>query len=68
MDLRARFAMVRIDQLIKLPQMLIGVLYLIFAAETVTTRLGTTVAVHLRDLDVADPTDQTTYYLYLPKR
>jgi hypothetical protein len=68
MDLRARIALVRIGQLIKLPQMRIGVPYLIFAAETVTTRLGTTVTVHLRDLDVSDPTDQTTYDLYLPKR
>jgi hypothetical protein len=43
--------------------MRIGAQYLIFAAETVTTRLGTTVAVHLRDLEMCDPFDKSTYYM-----
>jgi hypothetical protein len=68
MDLKARFARARIGQLIKIPQMRIGAPYLIFAAERVTTRLGTTVAVHLRDMEKGNPFDESTYYLYMPKR
>jgi hypothetical protein len=64
MDLVASFAMVRMGQLIKVHQMKVGVPYVIFGAETVTTRLGTTVAPHLRDTQDADQ----TYFLYLPKR
>jgi hypothetical protein len=56
MDLATRFAMVRLGQLIKVHQMRIGVAYIIFAAETVTTRLGTTVAVHLHDPETAEHT------------
>jgi hypothetical protein len=44
--------------------MKVGVPYAIFGAEAVTTRLGSTVAVLLRDHH--DP--QKTYFLYLPKR
>jgi hypothetical protein len=44
--------------------MQIGVHYNIFGAEYVTTRLGSTVAVHLRD----ERNPAQTYYLYLPKR
>jgi hypothetical protein len=64
MDLAARFTMVRMGQLIKVHQMKVGAPYIIFGAETVTTRLGTNVALHLRD---TQDTDQT-YFLYLPKR
>jgi hypothetical protein len=64
MDLRTRFAMVRIGKMIKVHHMRIGVPYIIFAAETVTARLGRTVALHLR---YSETTDQT-YFLYLPKR
>jgi hypothetical protein len=67
MDLKYRFGLASFGQLIKVPQMRIGAPYLIFAAETVTTRLGTTVAVHLRDLEMCVPFDRGTYYLYLPK-
>jgi hypothetical protein len=56
--------MVQIGQLIKVHQLRFEVPYVIFAAERVTTRLGTTVALHLRD---STTTDQT-YYLYLTKR
>jgi hypothetical protein len=62
MDLRTRFAMVRLGQLIKVHQMRIGVPYVIFAAETITTRLCTTVALHLRD---SETTDQTVSSIYL---
>jgi hypothetical protein len=64
MDLPTRFAMVQMGQLIKVHQMKVGVPYTIVGAEAVTTRLGSTVAVHLRDPH--DP--QKTYFLYLPKR
>jgi hypothetical protein len=64
MDLQTCFAMVTMSQLIKLHRVEVGVSYSIFGAQTVTTRLGTTVAVHLRDTQ--DP--QRTYFLYLPKR
>jgi hypothetical protein len=68
MDLKYRFGLARFGQLIKVTQMRIGAPYHIFGAETVTTRLGTTLAVHLRDLELGDPFDTSTYYLYLPKR
>jgi hypothetical protein len=64
MDLQTRFALVQVGHLIKIHQMQIGVEYNIFGAEYVTTRLGSTVAVHLRD--ARNPTQ--TYYRYLPKR
>jgi hypothetical protein len=44
--------------------MQVGIHYNIFGAEFVTTRLGSTVAVHLRD----ERNPAQTYYLYLPKR
>jgi hypothetical protein len=50
--------------LLKVNQMVIDVLYLIFQAERVTTRLGTTVSLHLRDS--RDP--RKIYFLCLPKR
>jgi hypothetical protein len=68
MDLKSRFQLTRVGQLMKVTQMRIGAPYLIFAAKTVTTHLGTTVAVHLRDVELCDPFDKMTYYLYLPKR
>jgi hypothetical protein len=64
MDLPTRFAMVQMGQLIKMHQMKVGVPYAIFGAEAVTTRLVSTVTVHLRDHH--DP--QETYFLYHPKR
>jgi chemotaxis receptor (MCP) glutamine deamidase CheD len=44
--------------------MQVGIHYNIFGAEFVTTRLGSIVAVHLRD----ERNPVQTYYLYLPKR
>jgi hypothetical protein len=62
-SLKTRFALVQVGQLIKVHQLRLHVPYVIFAAERVTTRLGTTVALHLRD-----STADQTYYMYLPKR
>jgi hypothetical protein len=64
MDLPTRFAAVQMNQLIKLHQMNVGALYNIVRAEAVTTRLGSTVAVHLSE----PHNPQRTYFLYLPKR
>jgi hypothetical protein len=44
--------------------MSIGTHYNIFGAEFVTTRLGSTVALHIRD----ERNTAQTYYIYLPKR
>jgi hypothetical protein len=64
MDLSTRFALVQVEHLIKIHQMPIGIHYNIFGAEFVTTRLGSTVEVHLRD----ERNPAQTYYMYLPKR
>jgi hypothetical protein len=62
--LQTRFASVQISQLLKLRQMRVGVPYSIYRAEPVTTRLGSTIAVHLRDTEDPDK----SYFLYLAKR
>jgi hypothetical protein len=49
MDLQQRFALVQVGHLIKIHQMKVGIHYNFFGAEFITTRLGSTVAVHLRD-------------------
>jgi hypothetical protein len=64
MDLSTPFALVQMGQLIKLHQMEIVMLYVIFGAEAVTTRLGSTITVHLSD--ARNP--EQTYFLYPPKR
>jgi hypothetical protein len=64
MDLSQRFALVQVGHLIKIHQLSIGTHYNIFGAEFVTTRLGSTVALHLRD----ERNPAQSYYIYLPKR
>jgi hypothetical protein len=63
-SLRTRFALVQVGQLIKVHQLRLHVPYVIFAAVRFPTRIGSTVALHLRDSTTVDQ----TYYMYLPKR